>query len=311
MIESIGLLVAGLVVLTVSADRLVVAAARISRRSGVPSLLIGALIIGVGTSVPELVVSLIAAEPDKALGNVIGSNISNLTLVLGAAAMVAPIRTHLSVIGREGILMLSAVLLLAGLLADGKIDRADASILLIGLVVAVFLIVHWSSRSLVAAELDEELEHFAATTTSPMVAEAFVGLVAMFATVTGAWLLVRGAEGVADELDLTGAFVGLVILAVGTSLPELATSVAAVRRGESDLAVGNVLGSNVFNSLAIGGTVGLVHPGSTSDGFGAVVILMVMAAVTGGAFATTDRKIQRWEGAVLLFGFALLVVLAP
>lgn len=311
MIGSIGLLVGGLIILTVSADRLVVAAARVSRRSGISSLLIGAIVIGLGTSIPEFVVSLIAADPDEALGNVVGSNISNLTLVLGTAAMVVPISTRLRMIKREGVLMFASMVLLTTFIVDGDIERWEGIVLLAGMLVAGFVLVWWSGRAPGGVQLDEEVERFTSSSFSALTAEAAVGILALVATVIGARLLVQGAEGMADELDLSGAFVGLVILAVGTSLPELATSVAAVRRSEPDLAVGNVLGSNLFNSLAVAGSVGIAQPGQLSDGFSEVAILMAIVGAVGGAFALTNRRIERSEGVLLLFGFAFLIIMAP
>jgi cation:H+ antiporter len=300
----------GVVILTLSADRLVLSAARLSRRWGLSPILIGAVVIGLGTSIPELVVSLIAADPDKALGNVVGSNISNVTLVLGATAIVAPIATSRRLLRREGLLMFGAVVLLAVFLANDALSRIEGFILVAAMVPAVLALVSWA-RSAPPAEAIAEVAEFAPRSARSTMAVAASGLVALALTIFGAWLLVEGAVGVAEEIGLSDAFVGLVLLAVGTSLPELATSLAAARRGESGLAIGNVLGSNLFNSLVVAGTVGIVRPGVLDAGFTAVSILMVASAGIAGVLAATGHRVVRWEGALLLGLFGALLLLVP
>lgn len=310
MIVSFTSLAVGVVVLTLSADRVVTSAARLSRRWGLSPILIGALVIGLGTSMPELVVSLIAAEPDQALGNVVGSNISNVTLVLGSAALVAPIATSRRLLRREGLLMFGAVLLLAVFLANDALSRIEGAMLLVATVPAVWALAFWA-RSAPPAEAVAEVSEFVPRSARSTIAVAATGVVALALTILGAWLLVKGAVGVAEEVGLSDAFVGLVLLAVGTSLPELATSLAAARRGESGLAVGNVLGSNLFNSLVVAGSVGLARPGMLAEGFTAVSILMVVSAGIAGVLAATGHRVVRWEGALLLGLFGVLLVLVP
>lgn len=310
VISSLIALAAGVVVLMLSADRVVTSAARLSRRWGVSPILIGALVIGLGTSMPELVVSLIAADPDQALGNVVGSNISNVTLVLGSTAVVATVATSRRILRREGALMFAAVVLLAVFLADDQLGRLEGFLLLLAMVPAVIALTSWAA-SAPPPDPTFELEELAPRSLRSTPAVAVVGLLALALTIFGAWLLVEGATGVAEEAGLSNAFVGLVLLAVGTSLPELATSLAAARHGQTSLAVGNVLGSNLFNSLVVAGSVGVVRPGMLAAGFAAVSVLMVISAGVAGLLAATGHRVVRWEGALLLGLFVVLLVIVP
>lgn len=310
VITSLISLVVGAVVLTFSADRVVTSAARLSRRWGLSPILIGALVIGLGTSIPELVVSLVATDTDQALGNVVGSNISNVTLVLGATALIATIATSRRVLRREGLLMFAAVVLLALFLSDDSLSRIEGAILLGAMIPAVVAVGLWARRA-PAQQTVTEIEELAPRVPQSTPAVAAVGVAALAMTILGAWVLVEGATGVAEELELSNAFVGLVLLAVGTSLPELATSLAAARRGQTGLAVGNVLGSNLFNSLVVAGSVGLARPGTLDSGFASVSILMVASAGIAGVLAATGHRVVRWEGALLLGLFVVLLAIVP
>lgn len=294
--------------LTVSADRSVVGAARLSIHFGLSPVLVGALVIGLGTSIPELVVSIVAGDPAEAMGNVVGSNVSNLTLVLGSAAVLGVITVSRDLVLRQGLLMGAAVGVLALVLADGEVARLEG----VGLAIAAvfsYATLLWLGRAESTAleeELEEELEDYEAA--SPRL-ELIVAPLALGATVAGAWVMVWGAERIADELGLSGAFVGLVILAVGTSLPELATALAAARRREPDLVVGNVIGSNIFNSVVVGGVVGLIHPGSEA-GLGGATVLMAIITTGVGALLLFTNRLERWQGGALLLGFGALIVVA-
>lgn len=181
---------------------------------------------------------------------------------------------------------------------------------MVAMVPAILALSSWA-RTAPPAEAMAEVAEFAPRSVRSTMAVAVTGAVALVLTVLGAWLLVEGAVGVAEEVGLSDAFVGLVLLAVGTSLPELATSMAAARRGESGLAIGNVLGSNLFNSLVVAGTVGILRPGTLDAGFTAVSILMVASAGVAGVLAATGRRVVRWEGALLLGLFGVLLLLVP
>lgn len=304
------LLFGGLIALTIGADRFVVAAARLSRAWGLSPVLIGALVVGLGTSAPELLVSVFAAgrgQIDLALGNVVGSNVANLTLVLGATALIAPIRSRVVTIRREGLLMTLVLVVLAVLLWNRQLVRWEAAVLAGLMVVVALILVAWARADARAGRLPEE---HAGEWRGPVRREVSLGFGMLLLTLVGADLLVRGASGLAEELGISAAFVGLVIVSVGTSLPELATAIAAARRREPDLVLGNVLGSNLFNSLAVAGTAGLVGPGGVDPAFRVALVFMVSAGVIAGVFALSGRRIVRWEGAILLALFGAFVVMA-
>jgi cation:H+ antiporter len=303
LILSILALAVGLILLTIAADRSVLAAARLSVHFGLSAVLIGALVIGVGTSIPELVVSLIAGQPAESMGNVVGSNISNLTLVLGSTAFLSVMIVPRSLLLRQGVLMFVAMAALALVLADGDIARVEGLVLTVAAVVAYFVLIRLArGPGIDAAEL-EEYER------ASIGLEMMAAPISLAVTVGGAWLLVWAAERIAEDVGLTSAFVGLVILAIGTSLPELATAVAASRRGEPELIIGNVVGSNIFNSLVVGGGAALAHPGAASDLGGATVLMVGVAAVTGALLFFSDR-LGRRTGLVLLAGFVALIAVS-
>ncbi len=302
MIAAALLIGAGLVLLTAGADRMVLAAARLSRARGLSPVLVGALVVGLGTSVPELLVSAIASvrgDLDLAIGNIVGSNASNVTLVLGSAALVAPLVARSRVLAREGVAMLAALGALTVVLWDLEVSRAEGAGLAAGMVVAAVLLVHWSD----GADAPEASE---AVTVGRR--EAVVGGAALLATLAGADVLVRGAERLVEAASLESGFVGLVVVAVGTSLPELATSVAATRRGEAGLVVGNVIGSNLFNSLAVAGVAGLFGPGPVDGEFRVALLWMLAAVAAAAVFVATGRRLVRREAVVLLGLFAGFVV---
>lgn len=292
--------VVGLILLMGASDRFVESAVRLARTLGVSVVLIGALIVGLGTSLPELLVSAIASvdgKVDVAMANVTGSNAANVTLVLGAAAMVAPIMSRTRILFREGLLMLLAATALAAVLWDGQVSRVEGVGLLIGMVVSLVLLIHWSSTDADGIiELDEDAEPHSVP------GEIVIGLAALAITVFAARLLLNGALDLGEEFGLNEAFLG-VLLGIGTSLPELATTLAAVRRHESDLVIGNVLGSNLFNSLAVAGTAGVVGPGILTDLDTLSLAIMVGVIALAGWFAWHDQKVSRIEGATLLAVF--------
>jgi cation:H+ antiporter len=288
-------LVIGIGLLTVAADKFVDGASAVAHRFEVSPIVVGALIIGFGTSLPEMLVSGLAAaqgDADLGVGNVIGSNVANLTLVLGFAALITVIASSDDVRKNELPLCVGSVVLFA-VLVQGGFARWEGIVLALALVGALAMIVKGSH--------DEETEHdheddasLARTAT-----ETVLGLIG---TVGGAWLLVEGALGVADELGLTGGFVGLTMVAIGTSLPEMVTAVVAARKGETELIIGNLLGSNIFNSLAVGAVLGLVGPGPLEDQnlAGLATIVMVVVVLLAAVFLLTGGKVVRWQAVLLL-----------
>jgi cation:H+ antiporter len=313
MIWALLALAAGLGVLVVAADRLVISAVRLSRAWGVSAVLIGALVVGFGTSVPELLVSALAAADgrvDVALANVIGSNIANVTLVVGGAALVIPIVARRMTLKREGLLMLTAVTLLAVFLWDLRVAREEGAVLVVAMAVALYLLVRWSKTDVEAvSEAQSEVEEMAGAATVTVRIEVLIGAGTLVATVVAARLLLEGALFIGESLGLSDVFLGL-MLGVGTSLPELATALAATRRAETDLVVGNVLGSNLFNSLGVAGVAILIGPGPLQSIERVILVVMVGVAVMAGSFAITGRRVVRWEGVVLVAGFVLVAVLS-
>jgi cation:H+ antiporter len=308
-LTSILQVVGGLVLLTFAADRLVLAAARLSKRWGVSPILIGAVVVGLGTSLPEMLVSgLAAADPgglDLAMGNIIGSNVANISLVLGLSVVLSPIRGQGRILRREGVLMLIGLVAMTALAWDGALTAGDGALLAVGLALALALLVVWSrldGADIDLAEIgrDEDIR--------PGV-EAIFGLGSLGLTLLGAQLLVTGATEVARGLGVSQALIGLTLVAVGTSLPELATALAAARRNENDLVLGNVLGSNLFNALGVGGVAGIVGDRAFPTNFNSSMLVMIGVAVLAGVLATIGNRLDRWQGAVLLATYPVVLFL--
>ena len=309
MLSDLLFILAGFALLSFAADRLVVAAARLAAKFGLSTVLIGAVVVGLGTSLPEMLVSgLAAARPggiDFALGNIVGSNVANLALVLGVSALISPIARQPRTITREGGLMLLGSVLMAGLAFNNTLNRAEGAILVVGLVGALALIVHWSRTGAVAdLDLEEELHETADINTGR---EAFLAIVSLSLTLLGADLLVRGARAVAETIGISDAVISLTLVAIGTSLPELATAIAAARRNENDLVLGNVLGSNIFNALGVGGVAGLVGNAATDVSFQRPLLVMLAVTVLTGVLALTTKALGRREGAILLITYPLIL----
>lgn len=306
MFAALALTIGGLIVLPLAADRFVVAAGRISRSLGLSPILVGALLVGFGTSLPEIVVSGLAAargETDFAVANVVGSNVANLALVLGVAAVLRPLAANRGLVRQEGSMVLIVTFLYVVLHIDGDIQRWEALVLLVVLALALGLLIRWSESGL----MDEEDELARYVTVRR---ELILGALTMVVTVAAATLLVEGAERLAVELDIQSAFIAATLVAVGTSLPELATAVAAIRRNETGLVLGNVLGSNLFNALAVGGVAGLIGPGTIDPGFRVLLLLLLGVTLFTGWLVATGSRLVRWEGITLLGVFGLFVWLA-
>lgn len=298
----------GLWLLTRAADEFVEGAANVASHLRISPVVIGAVIVGFGTSAPEMLVSGLAAfngDLDLGVGNVVGSNVANLTLVLGAAALIVALRVTPGVLAREAPLSLLAVLLFA-YFTTGGLSRWEGVVLLVTLV-AVLTWVISAGRVDIAQDhsLDDALDH---GSLPRQYTRTFIGLIG---TVGGAQLLVWGASSIADRFGVSGGFVGFTLVAVGTSLPELVTAVAAARKGETQLILGNLLGSNIFNSLAVGGVIAVIGPGLIDDGALASigVITMVVVAITAWAFLVTRRRVHRLEAVVLLGAWLVSVAL--
>jgi cation:H+ antiporter len=321
LVARIAAVVVGLVLLARAADRFVLGAATIARRLGVSAVVVGAVIVGFGTSAPELLVSGLAAwegHADLGVGNIIGSNIANLTLVLGIGATISPLMVSTGVLRREAPAAVLAMGALA-VLVQGNLGRVEGIVLLVAFVVmmlGLLVLVRRETRSRLADETDEMLTRESdvdgdPATPTPLRTEVLWVVVGLVGTIAGAQLLVWGATGIADRAGLSDGFVGLTLVAVGTSLPELVTTAQAARRGEHDLIVGNLLGSNLVNSLAVGGVVGVLAPGAPLDGTltGVGTGVMMGVGLVAVLFMRRKFRLTRGEGIALVAGYAATVPL--
>ncbi len=313
MVVAVLLLVGGLVVLAFAADQLVLGASRLAFARGISPILIGALVIGFGTSAPEMLVSGLAAvegDVDLGVGNIVGSNVANLSLVLGSAALVGVLAVggkHIRVanrtLWREGLISLAAALLFWVLVQDG-FERWEGVVLLVAFITAMLVILlrccaggHKLTPSVAVGNLVSDDKPIS----QPI--ELLRTVLGLTATVVGAQLAVIGAVDIAETLGLGSGFVGLSLVAFGTSLPELITGVQAARRGEADLLVGNILGSNTFNSLLVSAVVALLGPGPLLDANLSGLAVWIMVGVSFGAWLLMyeGNGLERWwEGALLL-----------
>ena len=301
----------GLIVLVWSADRFVDGAAATANYLGMSPLLIGMVIVGFGTSAPEMVVSAIAASqgnPGLALGNAYGSNIANIALILGLVAVIKPIAVASGVLRKE-LPILALVTLLAGWqLYDGYLSRLDA--LVLGVVFVA--VMGWSIRQGVTGKgdpLGAEISRELASHPMPLKTAVMWLVIGLALLIGSSRLLVWGSVEVAHFFGISDLIIGLTIVAIGTSLPELASSLIAIRKGEHDIALGNVIGSNLFNTLAVVGIAAGIHPLAVDP----IVLYrdwMVMAGLTLALFVFGDGVWARWrinrvEGALLLLAFGV------
>jgi cation:H+ antiporter len=306
MMLAIAALIAGLVLLVWSADRFVEGSASTARYFGMPPLLIGMVIVGFGTSAPEMVVSALSAyqgNPGIALGNAYGSNITNIALVLGLTALISPIAVHSHVLRKELPILTAVTALAAWQLWDGDISRFDAVVLL-GVFVGLMAWTIWQGMRKKADSLGNQVEQELEVREMPIRRAIFWLVVGLILLIASSRILVWGAVEIAHGFGVSDLIVGLTIVAVGTSLPELASSIIAARRKEHDIALGNVLGSNLFNTLAVVGIAGIIHPLAVEPEVLSRDIL-VMAVLTVSLFAIGygfrgPGRINRIEGAALL-----------
>lgn len=305
---------AGLVLLLLGGEFLVRSAVALADRLGMSPLFIGLTIVAFGTSAPEMVVSLIAVlegAPAIAVGNVVGSNIANILLILGTAALIYPVACHLHVIRRDGAAVLAATILFAVLSLTGTLTVVQGSIMLVCLV-GYLAYSYWRDRGdqKAVAEMAQEVEEMSGAGTQPtwLVLVKLAGGIA--GVVFGSNVLVHGGVAIAHQFGISEAVIGLTIFAIGTSLPELATTAVAAWHKHSDLALGNVIGSNIFNLLAVMGMVSLVAPVPMPEQI-ARFDLWVMLGVTlaFGVVAIILRRISRPMGATFLVLYAAYVVM--
>jgi len=311
MLWFVAAVVLGLVVLVWSADQFVAGAAGLARALGISPLIIGLTIVAFGTSAPEMLVSAVAAlqgNSGLAIGNAVGSNIANMALVLGVTALIAPLAVHSRTLSREFPLMLIVMAVSWLLLGNGELSRLDGVLLLMGMLGVILWTIHLARTTGLEDPLIEEL--------TEEIPEAMPKGRAWWLLASGlllllgsSKLLVWGAVGIAQYYGVSDLVIGLTIVAIGTSLPELAASVAAARKNEHDIAVGNVVGSNLFNILAVLGIAGTIGPGAVDSDvlyrdFPLMLALAVALYLMARGFNHNGHGlIKRWAGLVLLLVF--------
>ena len=300
----------GFVLLTWSADRFVVGASALAYNLNISPLIIGLTIVSLGTSAPEILVSGVASlqgNSGLAIGNALGSNITNIALILGITALIMPLNVHSSIVRRELPVLLGVMLLALMLLLDGSLGRLDGIILLTG----IPFMLAWMARIGMKEKSSQDpmSEEFAdeVPTDMTMAKAGFWTLVGALCLIASSKILVWGAVSIAQAIGVSDLVIGLTVVALGTSLPELAASVMSVLKNEHDIAIGNVIGSNIFNLLAVLGLPGLLNPGPVDAGvltrdypvmIGLTVALFVMAYGFRG-----PGRLNRIEGALLITAF--------
>lgn len=304
-VEIVLYLVGGLVTLFIGAEGLIRGSSNLAIKIGITPLVVGLTVVAFGTSTPELVVSLKAAllgNSSISLGNVVGSNIANIALILGVAALIRPLDVHANVIMREIPIMIVITVLFLFLLIDGELGFIDGLIFVIGLVIYLIvnvLLARKEKNPEVDSEFKKGLKSKLGVPVSIVLMLAGLGLL-----ILGANLFVQSAVAIAKMFNVSDAIIGLTIVAIGTSLPELITSIVASYKKEADIAIGNVVGSNIFNILGILGITALIIPIS-SVGLGYVDLgVMLFTAIILFPLSRTGFSISRFEGAILLVGYA-------
>lgn len=304
MLLNLIFIIVGIVLVLWGADRLTEGSVAVAERMNIPQIVIGLTVVAMGTSMPEFCVSLISAlkgTPDLAVGNVVGSNIFNSLFIVGITAAIAPMAILRATVMKDIPFALVASVILLMMCLDGRIGRIDAAVLFS--LFMIFMFMTLKSAKINKQELEEEnkLAEKALKSVpkmSPAMSVVWI-LVGLACLIGGSTLFVEGASKLATSLGVSEAVVGLTIVAGGTSLPELATSIVSARKGSSGIAIGNVLGSNVFNILGILGVTGLICPmqlqGITDTDLSMLVISMLMIWF----FSFTKYIIERWEGLIL------------
>ena len=330
MAINIVLLVLGVIIVLKGADWLTDGAVNIATRFGVSQMVIGLTIVAMGTSMPEFCVSMVSAlkgTPDLAVGNVVGSNTLNTLLIVGCSALVAPIMVKRSSVKRDIPFAVVASLLMLLFCLDGAIGRVDAAVFFAGFCLFMFVTLKYAktteehaatvatSGAATTTDISEastsqasSSEASSSETSAPKASQAsgtsmlkavVMLVVGLLCLIAGSNMFVDNASFVASSLGVSDAVIGLTIVAGGTSLPELATSMVSAKKGNSDIAIGNVIGSNVFNILMIIGITGLVKPMHIAGITTLDLIMMLASMLLMWFFCRTTYKVKRWEGAVL------------
>lgn len=295
MLLDVFLIVFGVAMVLYGADRLTEGASALARRMNVPEIIIGLTIVAAGTSAPELFVSLVSAlkgTPDLAVGNVVGSNTMNAMLIVGCAALVAPMTISKSTVKKDIPFSVAASVLLILIAVDSFLGRIDGIILLLGFAIFMIYTLRQAKNGKQESNVEVKLEN-------PWLSGFYV-LLGLGLLVVGSNLFVSSASHVAMALGISEGVVGLTVVAGGTSLPELATSVVAARKGQSAIAIGNVIGSNVFNILLILGLTATISPLQIEGVSTLDIAVMLISVSLVWLFSFTRYTVERWEGALLV-----------
>lgn len=301
----IGLLLVSLITLFLGAEGLVRGSASLAMRLGVGALVVGLTVVAFGTSSPELLVSAsasLAGQSAIAVGNAIGSNIFNIGIILGLTSLIWPITIHFSVIKWDAPIMVVVAGIGAGFCAMGEIPRISGLLLLIGLALYTVINVLLARRQ-ATGESGEEIRDEVGGLSRSISRDIVFILGGLFLLVVGSHLLVRSASDIARTLNISEGVIGLTIIAAGTSMPEVATSLTAAFRKHSDIAIGNVIGSNIFNILGILGVGALLNPMATNGITATDLGVMCAFSIALVPLLWTSRQLQRWEGGLLLLGY--------
>jgi cation:H+ antiporter len=302
------MIVLGLIILVWSADIFVEGAAAIASQLGMSPLLIGMVVVGFGTSAPELSVSALSAlqgNPGIALGNAYGSNITNIALILGVTALISPIAVHSQVVKKELPILFGVTLLAIAQLYDGNLSRMDAIVELVVFIAVMGWMTYQGMKNNSTDELEQDMEAELEEHAMSLYQASIWLIAGLIFLVISSRMLVWGAVSIAQDLGVSDLVIGLTIVAIGTSLPELASSIAAARKGEHDLAVGNIIGSNLFNTLAVVGLAGVIQPMAIpaeiiSRDWPLMALLTLALFAMGYARNCENGIINRLEGSILV-----------
>ena len=302
-------LVVGLIALVLGAEFLVKGAAAVATRLGIPPVIVGLTVVAFGTSAPEFAVSIGAAasgNADVAFGNVVGSNIGNILLILGASAIVGALTVSQRIVRLDIPLLIGVSIVVMAISLDNEIGRVDGAVLFAGIIGYTLWLVRAarSERSEIVEEYQESVDELEGSTAErPLLAQVGLIVAGLVVLVVGSQLLVTSATDVAGALGISDLVIGLTVVAIGTSLPELATSLLAAVRGHRDIAVGNVVGSNLFNLLGVLGASALLAPNGIAVSDASIrldLVVMLSATLALLPIVWSGFRIERWEGAVLV-----------
>ena len=306
-------LVGSLVVLVIAGDQFVIGAVRVAAALKVRPTIVGAVIAGLGASLPELMVAGIASsrgDSQIALGALIGANIAIVSLALGVAALISPVRVDSRTVRREAPISVAAVLLFA-ILIPGGLTRPEGAVLLAALVAGLSVLLVSAGMGTRRDELGLEVNEFFEPARHRSLGEVARALGGLGLMLGAAEILIRSASDLAGRLGVGEAFIGLTVVALGTSAPQVAIAIQAARRGDHDLVVGNILGSNLFIALGGGFIVGFLHHGPAPVSSAAPIWIMAAVALAAWGFMARRSLVTRWEAGILLAAYATALALAP